>query len=116
MIYQNHFTVTINDIDIEAPIIKTDFSIVENQAKAIMVLSDDDSPFTYTVSGADANFFTVFLSNGELLFTITEKDYEIPEDANKDNIYEFTVSVDFADSQSDESLNIRVTIEDDDEK
>ena len=96
----------------EAPVIVETFEVVENQAETILVLSDEDSTFTQTKSGADASFFTASVSNGELSFAMTAKDYENAQDADGDNVYEFSVVVNFADSQANSNLNVKVTIND----
>ena len=103
------FSVTINDIN-EEPSLTTDFSFGEG-TRTIVVLKDEDSAFSYVLSGEDARAFSSSVVNGELRFVV-RSDYEDPRDANGDNVYEFSVSVDFADSQADEQLDVQVTIED----
>ena len=104
--------VNINNVN-EAPVITENFEVVENLGVGdLLVLSDEDSTFTQTKSGADASFFTASVSNGELSFAMTAKDYENAQDADGDNVYEFSVVVNFADSQANSNLNVKVTIND----
>ena len=70
--------------------------VVENQPVDSVVYtaiaSDaDGDTLTYSLSGTDASLFTIDPATGDIRF-ITVPDVEAPGDANRDNVYEITVT------------------------
>ncbi len=66
----------------------------------------EDGALTWSVAGTDAHRFTISAS-GELAFK-SPRDYEKPNDANKDNIYEVTVHA--SDGNLMSALDVLVTV------
>ena len=64
---------------------------------------------TYTLAGADASLFTIDPATGQV--TMDPKDFELPEDANNDNVYELTLTATDEDANS-ASEDWTVTIQD----
>ena len=89
----------------EAPVITSDgggptvsLSRVENNSTpftAVVAADPDAGPaLSYTiVGGADAGKFTLNVSNGQLRFTTTGQNFEAPDDADSNGIYEVIVQV-----------------------
>lgn len=70
----------------------------------------DGTTFVYSLSGADSDLFSIDPTTGMLRF-VTAPDYEMPGDADADNVYEVTVSV--ADDQGAvDSAAIAITVAD----
>lgn len=67
--------------------------------------SDGDS-LSYSLSGEDSAFFAI--SNAGVLRFLQSADYSAPADANRDNIYSFSVSV--ADGEAISKLEVSVTV------
>jgi uncharacterized delta-60 repeat protein len=91
--------ITVNAVNDNTPAITSpgNPSTPENSTTVITVAATDaDLPaqsLTYSIAGgADSALFNINSSTGELTF-ITAHDYELPNDANKDNIYNLTVQV-----------------------
>ena len=90
------FTVT-DDID-EAPVItstNTSTEVEENTASTIYTATasdDDGNTLTYSLSGTDADDFTIDEDSGAISFN-PAPDFENPTDANTDNTYEVTLEV-----------------------
>ncbi|MFN6388804.1 MAG: hypothetical protein ACK4X2_10815, partial [Bacteroidota bacterium] len=92
-------TVTVTDVS-DAPIIITgpngatgssvSISVPENSA-TVSTFSATET-VTWTLTGADAAKFFVNSSTGVLTFKSTYPDFEDPTDANRDNIYEVTLT------------------------
>ncbi|APG60646.1 cadherin domain-containing protein [Christiangramia salexigens] len=71
--------------------------------------ADTDDSQTYSISGADADLFSIDPETGELRFNAAP-DFENPADENGDNIYEVIVTVtDEAGNTDSESISITVT-------
>ena len=100
------FTVTVTDVN-EAPKITTlaatytSFSVDENAAATMVIKTyeaedpDANSVLTWDVHGADAADFTITKNadgHGELKFA-NVPNYEIPADADTNNVYDVTVRV-----------------------
>ena len=66
----------------------------------------EDDDITWSVAGTDAARFSIS-SSGKLTFR-SSPDYEAPNDANKDNVYE--VAVRASDSDLMSTLNVEVTV------
>lgn len=67
--------------------------------------SDGDS-LSYSLSGEDSALFAI--SNAGVLRFLKPADYSAPADANRDNIYSFSVSV--ADGEATSKLEVSVTV------
>jgi plastocyanin len=86
-----------------------DYSSVEGETSGFMVNASDaeGNSLTYSVSGNDGSKMTVTTS-GVVSF-ISAPDFEIPGDANGDNIYSFNVSVSDGNLSTAEGFTITVT-------
>jgi plastocyanin len=86
-----------------------DYSTVEGETSGFMVNASDaeGNSLTYSVSGNDGSKMTVTTS-GVVSF-ITAPDYDVPGDANGDNIYSFNVSVSDGNLSTAEGFTITVT-------
>lgn len=86
-------------------------SVAENQTSAIAVVATDadGDTLTFSLSGTDSTLFAVS-STGVVTFTAAP-DFEVPADANADNVYNFTVAVDDGNNGT-ASQNIAVTVTD----
>ncbi len=100
-----------------APVIATTSPILVNEnetAVATLTASDDDTPsggLTWTIpsgtdGGADAGKFT--LSSTGVLAFISARDYEAPDDADTDNVYDVTVQV--SDGTNTVTAALQVTV------
>ncbi len=89
-------------------------SVSENQLFAIDVDATDKNrgdTLTYSISGgADAGLFTIDTATGELIFKASP-DFEVPGDANGDNIYAVQVTV--SDGSLTDSQDITITVTND---
>ncbi|MFZ4596123.1 MAG: tandem-95 repeat protein, partial [Verrucomicrobiaceae bacterium] len=116
------FTLSIGPVN-DAPIITSNggggtasISIAESTTPVTTVTATDaevtaTQTLTYSKSGPDAAKFTLNPSSGELAFT-TAPDFDIPGDANADNIYLVTVTATDSNSPSasdSQDLNVTVT-------
>ena len=96
-----------------APVIDsstTSFSVSENQTSAFTVLatdSDGDS-LTYTINGGEDRSLFNITSTGVVTF-ISAPDFEVPTDANSDNIYVLTVNVSDGTLSDSETFQVEVT-------
>jgi VCBS repeat-containing protein len=102
----------------DAPIITShggapaSLTAAENQTAVTTITATDadaGAVLTYTISGADAGYFSIDASSGVLTFTVAP-DFEIRVDANNDGVYELTVQV--ADGQggfATQALSVSVT-------
>ena len=112
--------VTITGVN-EAPVITSNgglgtasINVAENStAVTFVAATDQDAGDTvaleYTVSGADANRFAINAATGELTF-IVAPNFEAPNDANLNGIYEVTVTATDGDLAFDsQALSITVT-------
>jgi uncharacterized delta-60 repeat protein len=90
-------SVTVTPVNDNIPVVTSpaSFSISENvMAVSAITATDADlpaQPLTYSISGgADSALFTINSSTGALDF-IAARDYETPNDAGSDNIYNVTI-------------------------
>ncbi len=116
------FVIAINPLNDNAPVVTSNgggttagTSIAENTTAVTTVTAiDADLPaqtLTYSISGgADAALFTIDVSTGVLSF-VTAPDFEIPTDADLNNVYEVQVTVSDGAGLSD-SQDISVTVTD----
>jgi VCBS repeat-containing protein len=90
---QQTVTITVTDVN-EAPVFETaaPVSVVENQTSAFAAVAadPDGDALTYSLEGADAALFAVDAATGLVTF-VAAPDFEAPQDANGDNVYEVTV-------------------------
>jgi VCBS repeat-containing protein len=104
--------VTVTNVN-EAPTIAsgTAASVPENTtAVMIVTATDPDAGATLTysiVGGADASKFAINRSTGALSF-VSAPDYEIPTDANADNVYDVTVQA--SDGSLIDTKTVAVTV------
>ena len=82
----------------------------ENQTAAYRAAAADDEgdPLVYSLSGTDAALFTIDANTGEVSF-IAAPDFEIPGDADGDNVYDITVTASDGTNRTDHNVAIRVT-------
>ena len=85
------------------------YSTLEGETSGFMVDASDaeGNSITYSVSGDDGSKMTV--STSGVISFITAPDYEVPGDANGDNIYSFNVSVSDGNLSTAEGFTITVT-------
>jgi len=87
-------------------------NVAENTTVVTMVTATDADfdTLTYSITGgADAVLFTIDANSGVLTF-ISAPDFEIPTDANTDNIYEVTVQTDDDNGGTDtQAISVTVT-------
>ena len=88
-----------------------EYSVNENNSGVTTVeaTDPDGDAITYSLSGSDANAFTVGATSGVLAF-VNAPDYEEPTDAGADNVYEITVSA--SDGTASASLSLVITVAD----
>lgn len=106
-----NITVTLTGVD-DAPVISsgTTASFAENGAGVAyhIAATDVDSPtLTYSLSGADAALFSVSAA-GDVTFK-SAPDFEAPEDANHDNLYDVIVAVSDGTKITQKDVAIAVT-------
>ena len=63
---------------------------------------------TYSLSGTDASLFMIDSSTGEVSF-INAPDFESPDDAGRDNVYDIIVTASDGTNSTDQSVAITVT-------
>ena len=88
-----------------------EYSVDENTTGVTTVeaTDPDGDAVTYSLSGSDANAFTLGSSSGELAF-VDAPDYEAPADSDADNVYGITVSA--SDGTVSASLGLVITVAD----
>ena len=91
-----------------------DFAIDENTTNVATFEATDaqNDTITYFIEGTDSSFLAINETSGVLAFKVAP-DYENPEDANNDNIYELSVGA--SDGSLSSTLGIVVTVNDVDE-
>ena len=82
----------------------------ENQTAAYMAAATDadGDALVYSLSGTDAALFTINANTGEVSF-IAAPDFEMPGDADGDNVYDITVTASDGTNRTDQSVAITVT-------
>ena len=79
---------------------------------AVDDMDSEGNGLVYTLSGADANLFSID-ANGVITFN-NPPDFDVPLDSNSDNVYEVTVTVTDSDGLTDtQVISISVTNEND---
>ena len=89
----------------------TSYSAVENQTAAFTATASDadGDSLTFTISsGSDANIFSIGTSSGVVTF-VAAPDFELPGDANADNVYELTVRVSDGTAAATQAFTVTVT-------
>ena len=89
-------------------------SVAENQTAAYTAIAadGDGDDLTYSLSGTDAARFTIDENTGVVSF-ITPPDFENPNDAGGNNVYDITVTASDDDSSTNHDVTITVTNEND---
>lgn len=107
-------TITVTDED-EAPEFSSagTVSVAENTTGVVytaVAADPEGGAVTYSLGGTDAALFTIDADTGEVTF-IAAPDYENPQDAGGDNVYDVTVTVSDGTSSSDQAVSITVSNE-----
>ena len=87
------------------------YSVQENQTSAFTATASDadGDALTFTISsGTDAGLFSIGSTSGVVTF-VAEPDFEIPGDANTDNVYELTVRVSDGTAAATQAFTVTVT-------
>ena len=95
-------TVTVREVLVDAPPVfnlpNTEFGDPENTPNATFTVAAQDpgDTLTYSLGGADAQFFNIDPSTGVITLNPVQLaegfDFETPQSANGDNIYELTIT------------------------
>ena len=107
-------TITVTDVneDGNAPAFTSpdSASVEENQTMAYtaMATDGDGDDLTYRLSGTDAARFTIDPNTGMVSF-VAPPDFENPDDAGGDNIYNITVTASDDSNETDHDVAITVT-------
>ena len=112
----NHdVTITVTNENDNDPIFNSGNSagVAENQSAdtvvyTAMATDADEDSLTYSLSGTDAARFTVDPNTGAVRF-IASPDFENPDDAGGDNVYNITVTASDDDNSTDHDVAITVT-------
>ena len=87
--------ITVTDVNDNAPVFSSPetATVAENQRSAYTAVATDadGDPLTYSLSGTDAALFTIDATTGVVSF-IDAPDFEDPDDAGGDNVYNITVT------------------------
>lgn len=115
---EKEFIIQVNDLPDQAPEITSngggDTATVKVEENTTLVTTvstthPDPSSLSYTISGgSDNHLFSMNAVSGELTF-ITAPDFEMPQDSDKDNVYEVEVTVTDGDLSDAQALTIEVT-------
>ena len=106
-------SITVTNID-EAPSFATaseSLSVSENTSASVyqaQATDPEQATLTYSASGSDASLFTLDSSSGELSFT-SAPDFEIPLDANADNIYQLDLAAFDGVNSASQALSVTIT-------
>ena len=87
------------------------YSAQENQTSAFTATASDadGDSLTFNISsGSDADLFSIGSTSGVVAF-VTAPDFEIPGDANTDNVYELTVRVSDGTAAATQAFTVTVT-------
>ena len=89
-------------------------SVAENQVAAYMAAATDadGDPLSYSLSGTDAALFTIDANTGEVRFRAAP-DFEVPGDADRDNVHDITVTASDGTNRTEQAVAITVTNEND---
>ena len=89
-------------------------SVAENQVAAYEAAAADadGGPLSYSLSGTDAALFTIDANTGEVSFRAAP-DFEVPGDADGDNVYDIIVTASDGANSTEQPVAITVTNEND---
>ena len=108
--------ITVTNVNEDAPSFTSpdSASVAENQTVAYTAAATDadGDPLMYSLSGTDADLFTIDPATGVVSF-ITPPDFEDPGDAGSNNIYNITVTASDGDNSTNHNVAITVTNEND---
>lgn len=96
-----------NEFTLSGPISRSISENVDYVSSTIRASGKHSPPIEYSLEGDDGHLFTVD-DNG--IVRLPRKDYENPEDSNRDNIYEVTVIATDANGYRSQALTWTVTI------
>ncbi|WP_291841604.1 cadherin domain-containing protein [Maricaulis sp.] len=104
-------SVTVNDVD-EAPVITSGAaaSVAENSAGVVYTATASDpegAAITYSLSGDDAALFAIDANTGEVSFLVAP-DFELPLDADGDNVYDVIVTA--SDGSNSDVQPVSITV------
>ena len=101
-------TVTVTDVDEIAPTITGDAAKTINEGTTAVQVFTADETVTWSISGTDADLFTIDASTGSLTFKAAP-DFESPSDDDANNVYLLTITA--TDSNANAStLDFEVTV------
>jgi uncharacterized surface protein with fasciclin (FAS1) repeats len=104
-------TVTVDNINDNAPVIVSGNAVTvnENGTEAIQVTAEDadGDALTFSLSGDDAALFAIDAATGLVTF-VDAPDFEVPADADGDNVYEFTVTASDGENEVTQAISITV--------
>ena len=104
--------ITVTDSTSAAPVFTSPATadVAENQTEAYtaMATDADGDALTYSLSGTDAALFTLDPATGAVSF-IAPPDFENPDDAGGNNVYDITVTASDDDSSTNQDVAITVT-------
>ena len=108
--------ITVTNINDNTPSFTSPDSVdvAENETLAYTVVATDadGDDLSYSLSGTDAALFTIDSNTGAVSF-MEAPDFENPEDAGGDNVYDITVTASDDDSSTNHDVTITVTNEND---
>ena len=109
----NHaVAITVTNVNDNTPSFTSDasVSVAENQTAAYTAVATDadGDALTYGLSGTDAAMFTIDPATGEVRF-IAPPDFEDPDDAGGNNVYDITVTASDGDNSTNHVVAITVT-------
>ena len=86
------------------------FTVKENQIEVGIISATDpeNDAFSFSISGTDSSLFVIHPTNGEIKFQ-NKPDYENPQDADSNNLYELNVQV-FDGKESSPSTPVEIEI------
>ncbi|ABI65796.1 Cadherin [Maricaulis maris MCS10] len=110
-------TITVTNENDNAPVVSSasQISVAENVTGTVYTATASDADgdtVTFSLSGTDANLFTIDPATGEVSFH-TAPDYEAPADADGDNTYDITILASDGTQTSSHVVTITVTNEND---
>ena len=113
----NHdVAITVTNVNEDAPSFTSpdSVSVAENQTAAYTAVATDadGDTLTYGLSGTDASLFTIDPGTGVVSF-IVPPDFEDPDDAGGNNVYDITVTASDDTNETDHDVAVTVTNEND---
>ncbi len=112
-IITDNLSITILDVENEGnPIIEglASQSIVENEEILISfsVTDPQEDSISFSLSGIDSSLFNLSFDGLNAVITSSQKDYELPEDSDSNNVYLFNVN--FSDDLNTTSQEVEISI------